>query len=669
MNPDARAQVPSREQLLYALHEAAEVEHLLMGCYLYAALSLKHDDPTWTPAQRDAVARWRGSLMTVVFDEMTHLALVANLTQALGGTAWFGRPPYPVDAGPYPAGLVIRLQPFSQATIEHFKFLERPQSQAVPRAQGFEPAVTYRRQVPLERLSPGARDYDTVGELYEGLRAGLGAWVARDGEAAVFVGDPGLQVDAQQVSLRGLCAVHGWADAQAALDTIVTQGEGAGEERDDSHFSRFARMAAELAGFTSVDPSFAPAWPVAANPVMNPPIHSASARVHIAEPTAAAWLDLGNALYTVSLRCLMQGFAAGSREAKAVWLDASFVLMRELVPVGQALAARPAAAEAGCHAGLSLTPLRSLGVLPEGSAAAVVHERVRAIGQRLAGPPCAEGPFAAQLGLALRRLEARLASLTGHADDPHRAVAPAAALVPAPAPAQAVGTAPPATKPAQVGHPSAAPALETIRGQHLTVLFETARCIHARHCVLEAPLAFKANTPGAWIDPDAVPADELVLVARRCPSGAIRYLRHDGAAQEPPPPVNVLRVRENGPYALHAAHAVTGGDTALRASLCRCGQSRRKPWCDGSHGDAGFRASGEPEPQPSDPLPERGGMLAIRPLRDGPLELAGALEICSGTGRTVARGTLFRLCRCGQSRNKPFCDGSHRCAGFKAEGE
>ena len=36
---------PSREQLLYWLHEAAEIEHHLMCCYLYAAFSLKRGDP------------------------------------------------------------------------------------------------------------------------------------------------------------------------------------------------------------------------------------------------------------------------------------------------------------------------------------------------------------------------------------------------------------------------------------------------------------------------------------------------------------------------------------------------------------------------------------------------------------------------------------------------
>jgi hypothetical protein len=51
MNPTTEAP-PSREQLLYWLHEAAEIEHQLMCCYLYAAFSLKRSDPRWTPEQR-----------------------------------------------------------------------------------------------------------------------------------------------------------------------------------------------------------------------------------------------------------------------------------------------------------------------------------------------------------------------------------------------------------------------------------------------------------------------------------------------------------------------------------------------------------------------------------------------------------------------------------------
>jgi CDGSH-type Zn-finger protein len=47
----------------------------------------------------------------------------------------------------------------------------------------------------------------------------------------------------------------------------------------------------------------------------------------------------------------------------------------------------------------------------------------------------------------------------------------------------------------------------------------------------------------------------------------------------------------------------------------------------------------------------------------------GNVEICAGTGRTVARVTQARLCRCGHSQTRPFCDLSHVAAGFEADGE
>jgi CDGSH-type Zn-finger protein len=186
-------------------------------------------------------------------------------------------------------------------------------------------------------------------------------------------------------------------------------------------------------------------------------------------------------------------------------------------------------------------------------------------------------------------------------------------------------------------------------------------------------MVFKANTPGEWIFPDRLQSERLAEVAHKCPSGAIRYQRHDGGADESAPPVNLLRLRENGPYAVHADFELTGHETALRATLCRCGQSQRKPYCDGSHAAAGFAASGEPATGHFEPLAQRDGRLVITPLRNGPLRVAGNLELCSGTGRTVAKlgapnATETRLCRCGQSGRKPFCDGSHLAAGFVAPG-
>jgi CDGSH-type Zn-finger protein len=104
-----------------------------------------------------------------------------------------------------------------------------------------------------------------------------------------------------------------------------------------------------------------------------------------------------------------------------------------------------------------------------------------------------------------------------------------------------------------------------------------------------------------------------------------------------------------------------------RATLCRCGRSRNKPFCDNSHRDAGFSATGEPATVPSEPLEARAGRLRITPTKDGPLAVRGSLELCSGTGRTVQRLRSARLCRCGGSSTKPFCDGTHERIGFRSE--
>jgi CDGSH-type Zn-finger protein/uncharacterized Fe-S cluster protein YjdI len=207
--------------------------------------------------------------------------------------------------------------------------------------------------------------------------------------------------------------------------------------------------------------------------------------------------------------------------------------------------------------------------------------------------------------------------------------------------------------------------IETVRGRQVTIHFDAGKCIHSRHCVLDRPDVFVPNVAGEWIHPDRATPEEVAALAANCPSGAITYERADGA-NEAPPLVNTVRVREHGPLAVHAALAVAGAGPALRATLCRCGASANKPWCDGSHVAAGFTATGEPAGKQSAPLARRDGPLSVTPLPNGPLKVVGALEIVTGTGRTVNRTSETYLCRCGASANKPYCDGSHKQIGFTA---
>jgi CDGSH-type Zn-finger protein/uncharacterized Fe-S cluster protein YjdI len=209
--------------------------------------------------------------------------------------------------------------------------------------------------------------------------------------------------------------------------------------------------------------------------------------------------------------------------------------------------------------------------------------------------------------------------------------------------------------------------IEEVRGQKIVIRFDGARCIHSRNCVLGRPDVFVPNASGAWIHPDRALPEEIAALAASCPSGAITYERLDGGPGEQPPKVNVLRVRENGPLALHAPLRFEGEDVGLRVTLCRCGASKRKPFCDGSHVAAQFAATGEPPTRESAPLAQRDGPVELTAIPNGPLKLIGPLEIVSGTGRTAERCTEAFLCRCGASAHKPYCDGSHKKVGFKSE--
>lgn len=208
--------------------------------------------------------------------------------------------------------------------------------------------------------------------------------------------------------------------------------------------------------------------------------------------------------------------------------------------------------------------------------------------------------------------------------------------------------------------------IEEVRGKRVLIRFDSGKCIHARNCVLTRPDVFRPNVEGEWIEPDAATPEEIAALALACPSGAIGYQRLDGGDAERPPRVNLVRLRENGPYAIHADMEIEGHGTRLRATLCRCGASKSKPFCDGSHSAAGFSATGEPAARDSSPLPARNGKLEVKPKPNGPLLLSGNVEIVTGTGHTQNRTEKCALCRCGGSANKPYCDGTHAKIGFVA---
>jgi len=666
--------IESREHLIGWLGEAAEIEHNLMCCYLYAMFGLKRStDEGLSETELAAVERWRKVIMGVALEEMNHLTLVANLTTAVGGSPHFGRPNFPTGAGPYPADLIMELAPFDLDTLDHFIYVERPENQAYPDGSSFENRYHYMRQALTGRLMPSAGDYPTVGSLYQSIRLSISALVDKIGEKQLFCGCPSIQIGPLESQLPGLTIIRDQASAAQALDTIVTQGEGASVE-EGSHFARFRQIKNEYEELLKLNPKFIPGRPVARNPVMRSPPMPED-RVWVTEPLASRYIDMANAIYTLMLRVLVQTYSVTgrSRESKRALLDASYALMHSLVPIAETLTRMTANPDyPGVNAGMSFAMLRSLAPLEAFSEKAVLTERMAEVlsgfkvlqeeikGYQLEHPKlmaCLE-----KLDLAARPIEAaREALLKVEWKPPVHATAgpsPQVAATQQPSPAQAQS---------EVQELSTSPEVERADSDAISISFETKRCIHARHCVTLLPKVFKANTPGQWLFPDQAEAEVLAGVALQCPSGAIQYRTREARLNETPPEVNLIHLRENGPLAVHADIRLDGKPIGYRATLCRCGQSKNKPFCDSSHIAAKFQATGEPPSLETEMLPERKGPLQVEPTLNGPLKVCGNVEICCGTGRVMLRTTEARLCRCGHSKNKPLCDGSHVAAGFSSK--
>ena len=643
---------PSREALLHRLYEAAELEHNLMCTYLYAAFSLKDANDGLSAVEAAATSRWRQVILGVAIEEMGHLCAVWNITSALGGAPRFGRGNFPLDPGYLPAGVVVKLAPFSAAVLQHFIYLERPKDSVEPDGEGFEPPVNYRRGGSAPRLTPMGIDYQTVGDFYLSLGESIRQFVERVGEKTAFCGDPALQISPQEIDLGGAKPVICSKTALAAFDAIVRQGEGAQADSEDSHYQKFVGIRRELRALREANRNFQPAFPAAVNPVLRRPPRP-EGRVWIENEDAAQCVDLANAAYGLMVRLI--GYSYGVprpvRE-KAIAIDLGIGLMKALTLLAERAARLPAGpSNPECHAGITFVALRDAAGFPPGAGA---H---RFFQERLA--ELARG--AATLDANDDRTR-RAAHVLGElAERSSRDLETASSSLPALA--AAVATAAAAGAPPV---PKTVAGVEEIEGTDLTLLFDSKKCIHSRFCVTWAPNVFLANVQGPWIHPDAMGVERLVEIAHVCPSGAIRYRRKDGKPQEAAPLVNLIGIRENGPYAVRADMQLAGERGVFRATLCRCGASKNKPFCDGSHNEVKFAASGEPPSGKTDMLAVRDGVLSVDPQTDGPLRVRGNLEITSGTGRVVARVTQARLCRCGGSGNKPFCDGTHAKIGFRS---
>jgi len=202
--------------------------------------------------------------------------------------------------------------------------------------------------------------------------------------------------------------------------------------------------------------------------------------------------------------------------------------------------------------------------------------------------------------------------------------------------------------------------------EDIVVTWDYVRCIHVEACIRALPVVFNRDRR-PWIDPSLATADEVAAACEACPTGALHYERLDSGTEEQTPDHNTLTVSSDGPLFAKGDLKITAesGELLLketRAALCRCGQSKNKPLCDGRHHEAAFSADSALTPtaleRDDGEEPERCS-LTIRASDPGPLMIRGSVELTSDGGNGCAHVRTGALCCCGKSKNKPFCDGSH----------
>ncbi len=133
--------------------------------------------------------------------------------------------------------------------------------------------------------------------------------------------------------------------------------------------------------------------------------------------------------------------------------------------------------------------------------------------------------------------------------------------------------------------------VDTYVGNEITIHDNEGVCAHFAYCVNYSPAVFNVNRE-PWIEPDAANPEETAKTIRMCPTGALSYTK-DGILYKDLDREPSITIFKNGPYCVVGGIELKdpGGSEAESIehyTLCRCGASKNKPFCDGVHRDIDF---------------------------------------------------------------------------------
>ncbi len=320
-----------RDEAIFLLHTAAEIEHALMVQYLYAAWSLPPDGSA-------VVGRWRRDILQIAREEMAHFASVQNLLRFIGGPLNFDREDFPFRTAFYP--FPFRLEPLGRASLARYIAAEMPA----------EPDVDPRLIDEVVRLTTGEENgqpVNRVGALYNRLTT----LFADDQKLPDGRFRPDTADDIQALPARYradvgrgplyLRAVRTRDEALSLLADIASQGEGE-ENLPRSHFLMFVDIF--------------DAWPAGDEgaPSLDVPTHPNTTSTgsgsddadlaggRITHPRAGAWASVFDQHYRMLLSWLQHALLSRTRDTASSGLSLrAFAEMLVLSDVGGLLTALP----------------------------------------------------------------------------------------------------------------------------------------------------------------------------------------------------------------------------------------------------------------------------------------------------------------------------------------
>ncbi|OLV17847.1 (4Fe-4S)-binding protein [Deinococcus marmoris] len=129
-------------------------------------------------------------------------------------------------------------------------------------------------------------------------------------------------------------------------------------------------------------------------------------------------------------------------------------------------------------------------------------------------------------------------------------------------------------------------------GDGITVSYDAPRCTHVANCVRGLPAVFRPKER-PWIQlSNEASAERVTEIVRTCPTGALHYALYGGPPEAPAVPTTLTPIKD-GPLTLKGDLVIQtpqGEVREVRAALCRCGASSRKPFCDGTHARIGWKS-------------------------------------------------------------------------------